>query len=348
MGDFCTKEVLQMRASIFHGANATFWIGVVEERDDSTAEDKLKLGRCKVRLLGYHSEKKTEDDAAGEGIPTKDLHWAYPINALASASVSGIGQSPLGPVEGTWVFGCAIDGMAMQELYMLGTLVGVPKERLNPNDQGFCDPNDKYPLDEWIGESDVHRLARNESTGKTSLRDKESSIENSVRTASGGTWSEPKAPYDAKYPFNHVKYSESGHLEEWDDTEGAERVNREHMSGTFEEWHPDGSEVRKIKGDGYEIHLKDRNMLVKGDLNITVEGDAKILSKGNMYIESSKDIDFKAMGKINMWALRGVNIISPKTVNIIGIFGVRIGAVLGPASMASPVNQGQGTAKAVG
>lgn len=336
-----------MRTPKFHGSRTLFWIGVIEERDDSTAEDKLKLGRCRVRLLGYHSPKKSEDDATGEGIPTNKLPWAYPVSPLTSAGVSGIGQSPLGPVEGTWVFGVAMDGAAMQELYMLGTLTGVPQSRLNPNDQGFCDPNDKYPLDDLLGQSDLNRLARNESTGDTILKDKKASVESGVKTAKG-SWSEPQPPYAAKYPFNHVRESESGHIEEWDDTDGAERMHRYHKEGTFEEWHPDGAEVRKIIGDGYEIHLQDRNMLVKGNLNITVEGDANILSKGNLNLKSEKNIDLSARGKIKMYALKGINIVTPKKVSILGIFGFSGRAVVGKAKVFSPVNTGSKTAKAVG
>ena len=34
----------------------TWWTGVVEDR-----VDPLKLGRCRVRILGYHSDKKDND-----------------------------------------------------------------------------------------------------------------------------------------------------------------------------------------------------------------------------------------------------------------------------------------------
>ena len=336
-----------MRIPKFHGTNVIFWIGVVEERDDSKAEDKLKLGRVQVRVLGYHSPKKTEEDAAGEGIPTKDLHWAFPIAPITSASVSGIGTSPLGVVEGSWVFGLSMDGPPMQELYILGTLPGRPTKRLNPNDQGFCDPNDYYPLDDWLNESDLSRLARNESTGKTSLKDKKGRRETSVRTVKG-SWSEPSAPYNAQYPYNHVRQSESGHIEEWDDTEGSERINREHKSGTFVEWHPDGSEVKKVIGDGYEIHLKDRNCLIKGTLNITVDGDANIYAKKNLNLKADKNIDINAKGKISLYALKGINITTPRKVTIKGIMGFSAKAVIGRASVASPVNISTGSAKVVG
>ena len=58
----------------------------------------------------------------------------------------------------------------------------------------------------------------------------------------GSEVEEPETPFDAQYPFNHVKQSESGHIQEVDDTPGAERLQNI-MIGTFEEIHPDGKQV---------------------------------------------------------------------------------------------------------
>ena len=77
-----------------------WWTGVVEDRIDP-----LKLGRCRVRILGYHSDKKDVDH-----IPTNTLPWATPSQPITSAAMNGIGSTPTGPVEGTWVFGFFRDG----------------------------------------------------------------------------------------------------------------------------------------------------------------------------------------------------------------------------------------------
>jgi len=75
-----------------------------------------------------------------------------------------------------------------------------------------------------------------------------------------GFWEEPHPkgiiadanPYiSGVYPYNHVFESESGHITEVDDSPGAERMFRQHMAGTFEEIHPDGSVVTKIVGSNY-------------------------------------------------------------------------------------------------
>ena len=91
------------------------YYGVVESR-----ADPLKLGRCKVRVIGIH----TEDTKV---LPTADLPWAVPIMPCVSASNSGIGYSPTGLIEGTWVAVFFSDGESYQEPIILGSFFGRPE-----------------------------------------------------------------------------------------------------------------------------------------------------------------------------------------------------------------------------
>ena len=109
----------------------------------------------------------------------------------------------------------------------------------------------------------------------------------------GPTWDEPNpkgiakdaAKYlSGKYPYNHVFESESGHIIEIDDSPGGERLHREHMSGTFEEWHPKGDKVVKVIGNNYEIVAGNSNVMISGNVNITISGDCRQLIKGD-YIQ---------------------------------------------------------------
>jgi len=77
---------------------------------------------------------------------------------------------------------------------------------------------------------------------------------------------------------------------------GAERMFRQHMAGTFEEIHPDGSMVTKIVGDNYEIVIKDENIVIKGSQNITVEGSVRELIKGDYIQEIEGDFYRKVHG----------------------------------------------------
>ena len=106
-----------------------WWQGVVEDR-----YDPLYLGRCRIRILGWHTEDKTD-------MPTESLPWAYPVQPIISAAQTGVGISPTGPVEGTWVVGFYRDGEQAQEPVFFGTLGGIPSldSKILP-DKGFADP----------------------------------------------------------------------------------------------------------------------------------------------------------------------------------------------------------------
>ena len=106
-----------------------WWQGVVEDR-----YDPLYLGRCRIRILGWHTEDKTD-------MPTESLPWAYPVQPITSAAQTGVGISPTGPVEGTWVVGFYRDGEQAQEPVFFGTLGGIPSldSKIPPN-EGFADP----------------------------------------------------------------------------------------------------------------------------------------------------------------------------------------------------------------
>lgn len=97
-----------------NNTNLNWWTGVVEDRDDPE-----KLGRCRVRIFGYHTSN-TKD------LPTKDLPWAIPIQSITSAATSGVGTSPVGVVTGTWVVGWFLDGDEAQRPIIIGTLAGRP------------------------------------------------------------------------------------------------------------------------------------------------------------------------------------------------------------------------------
>ena len=75
------------------GQDGFVWFtGVVEDRDDPE-----KLGRVRVRAVGYHTDNLDE-------IPTKDLPWSWVLNTVHT-SMNGLGHTPPFLVEGTWVVG---------------------------------------------------------------------------------------------------------------------------------------------------------------------------------------------------------------------------------------------------
>jgi predicted chitinase len=91
------------------------YTGCVENR-----KDPLRLGRCQVRIVGIHTHDKTI-------LPTENLPWAFPIQPINSAAISGIGISPTGVVEGTWVVLMFRDEDQQQPI-ILGSIGGIPQD----------------------------------------------------------------------------------------------------------------------------------------------------------------------------------------------------------------------------
>ena len=272
--------------SNFMGKDGFQWfVGVVEDRNDPQT-----LGRLRVRCLGYHTEDL-------EKLKTADLPWAHVMNPITSATVSGLGQSPLGAVEGTWVVGFFQDGSDAQQPIIIGTLPGVPSELPDTGaNKGFMDAvNGAYP--KYKNETDVNRLSVNDediphSTLTIRKADRTVGIGradfNSVDIARANTgavivagddgtnFSEPETPYAAQYPHNHVYESEAGHIREIDDTPNAERIHERHISGTGYELHPEGDKVTRVKKDNYDLVYGQQYAHIRGSQSTTVNGGVKV------------------------------------------------------------------------
>ena len=184
---------------------------------------------------------------------------------------------------------------------------------------GFKDPNLKYPLKTHLNEPDTNRLARHQKIRETIVYTKEVAEHKGVPLANGkGSWDQSRTPYNAKYPFNNVWQSESGHFLEFDDTAGAERVHLYHRTGTFTEVDHNGTQVNRIVGDGYEIFERNGFVHVVGNLHVTVEGAHTLMVKDTLDVQvngattinihdSAKlnvagNLDITAGGNINMKA----------------------------------------------
>ena len=377
-----------------------WWQGVVEDR-----HDPLYLGRCKIRVLGWHSENKND-------MPTVSLPWAYPVAPITSASQTGVGTSPLGVVEGTWVVGFYRDGEDGQEPVFFGTLGGIPEldakgvnnDGTATGGQGFLDPRldkgdlklgeslvsghpmfqdeigsrsllynpaeDMVPREpatiihnanpdpsedvqtvtvsaettltekmevrsligktgpssasppftvkiveqplrstypdtgladqtisttrnlDYLKEPTTNRLARG-VRGNTDESDPSKAgivfekMQNrkfgqtEIPTADGKSWSEPKIPWAAIYPYNHVHQTESGHVIEMDDTPGEERLHWYHRTGTFTEIHPVGIKVDKIVNNYYNIILGAKYTHIEAGDYTTIDGSQENYILGN-------------------------------------------------------------------
>jgi len=111
------------------------------------------------------------------------------------------------------------------------------------------------------------------------------------------TIQQPENPFHAKYPYNHVRETESGHLFEADDTPGFERIKESHRSGTYYEVFSDGSRVEKIVGDNFTVYVKNNKVNIQGSAVVTIEGDCNFYTKGNFTHQVDGNYNLLVKGK---------------------------------------------------
>jgi hypothetical protein len=133
-------------------------------------------------------------------------------------------------------------------------------------------------------------------------------------------WTEPESAASVenppKPPYNNITQTPSGHMFEMDDTNSRERVRLQHRTGTFIEMHPNGDEVHKVYGTGYEITIKNKNVLIKGHCNITIEGDSIIDIKGDKIERVAGDYNLQVKGFYNVYAKKDISLSTPGDVQV--------------------------------
>lgn len=119
----------------YYGSKTNWGIGVVEDINDPT-----QSGRVRVRVYGLHTVNM-------ESLPITDLPWSQVMMPVTSASISGIGTSPIGLKIGSLVYGVYLDPDMKQQFLVLGSLSG-PK---NTSQAQRTDPS----IEEAINEMEI-------------------------------------------------------------------------------------------------------------------------------------------------------------------------------------------------
>jgi len=182
-------------------------------------------------------------------ITTDELLWATPIQSITSAAYNQVGESPTGLLVGSHVFGFYLDGHEKQLPLIWGSYAKLPDGTQNTND--------------------VSNLARGKNT---------------ITVNQVGP--EPASPYAAKYPYNNVRQTQSGHVIELDDTPSNERIRIYHKVGNYIEIDHTGQQVTKVIGNDFDIVVKDKTIYVSGSYNVQSGGNTNIVGNNNIKLSA--------------------------------------------------------------
>ena len=135
-------------------------------------------------------------------------------------------------------------------------------------------------------------------------------------------WNQPEIAYNAVYPYNHVYESESGHIKEYDDTAGNERIHERHISGTSTEMTANGDRIDIIKNNYYTLTSNDNKAYIQGDSDITIGGRHKVYINKDGQTDNHYDIQIGPNANVNIQVDKGNLNVVTKT----GQFNFDVGA----------------------
>lgn len=119
------------------------------------------------------------------------------------------------------------------------------------------------------------------------------------------------------YPYVQTWDTESGNSIQLDDTPGRERVRIQHgKSKNFIEMHPNGTQVVKVFGEGFDITIGKKNIYVSGACNIVVKGDCNMQVDGDFNQEVNGDYNLAVKGKMNVRGVKDISISGDEDVSI--------------------------------
>lgn len=283
--------------------------GVVEDRNDP-----LKAGRVRVRIFGKHSENVSD-------IPTDALPWSQvilPLNATPNSMIS--------LADGQLVFGFYADGVEQQVPVILGQLVvdGNSVNDLEGEKQtGFQDMRAQKQVKRHDNTDFANGINNSKNAGilgpQTNLRESQKTTVNNKLFS----FQESPDSFAGEYPWIKSIETESGHLIEFDDTPGNERLYIWHRKGQYIELTKTGDVNIKVINDNkrvtgnndFDIVIKDKNIHVGGNLNIHVNQNANINVAGNVDLSVGGNMDTDVSGNYNIKA-GGQFVVNASTIRL--------------------------------
>ncbi len=314
--------------------NFVWWKGVVEDRFDP-----LQCGRCKVRIFGWHTEDKEKmptkelpwarpsiplDSGRMNSVGPREGAWVWGFfgdgphaqEPIIIGLIPGFPEREANPKIGFYD--------PRPDSLLTGHKVPREPEELQQHDDGSGndifeqEKKSRFPDAHFLPEPDTSRYARGYDGGNIDKTVIPWKIENikigqtdiptgthipgtGTDVASPGTeWTERITKYNAVYPYNHVYFSEGGHIIEVDDTPNAERLHWYHRVGTFKEIDPLGAVIEKIVDSEYKIILEHSFKHVEASEQKTVDWFSKEYVNKDAKAGFNKDVTIGAGGDYNI------------------------------------------------
>ena len=167
-------------------------------------------------------------------------------------------------------------------------------ESLKDKRNGFSDPNGVFPKTEYERQSSVNEIARGFKRVNVELGGSVSDIDLDLNE-------EPTS----LYPNNQVKETASGHIVEYDDTPGAERVMIRHTSGSGVEMRADGTVIYGSTKNTVRVTACDEKVIVDGDGELQYNGNLKLKVAGDFDVEVGGDYNVTVKGDMEQNVTRG-------------------------------------------
>jgi hypothetical protein len=130
----------------------------------------------------------------------------------------------------------------------------------------------------------------------------------------------PKSSYNAKYPYNRVEVTESGHENHWDDTPGDTRIRQAHRSGTYYEISHKGRQTEMIVDNHHQYIKGGHTHTVDKNSDSRVKGSKRTNVGGHDHKEVKGD-QTRAIGKDNKSTVGGDSTSSVKGDHVHGVVG---------------------------
>lgn len=156
---------------------------------------------------------------------------------------------------------------------------------------GFQDPTGALPKRDYNFDVSINKASRGTQVNNLYVGGGEFGVPLGIT---------PQRP--SQYPCNQVNETTSGHVVEYDDTPGGERILIKHRKGAGVEMRADGSVIISA--------VKNKVEVTGGDQTVIIEGNGNLVYHGNLNLKVSGDYNVDVGGNYN------VNVAGNKIENI--------------------------------